>query len=143
MWLFTGLSSCPSSLFIDAYSLLMSHGSSMRFTEPPSILVDGSWDAFLERCFNGSYIPSSQCTYILMISSFPPAYFWQQYNQSLGTPLEGSCGVNNAALVISSAALNTAGDIAVFALPIAMLAQLNLRRSHKVALIALFTTGAL
>ncbi|RYP46258.1 hypothetical protein DL768_007525 [Monosporascus sp. mg162] len=72
----------------------------------------------------------------------PPAYFWEQYDPSLNPPPEGSCGVNNPALVISSAALNTVGDVVVFALPLAMLWQLNLRQSHKIALIALFTTGA-
>jgi len=57
--------------------------------------------------------------------------------------LTGVCAVDNPALVISSSALNTVGDILIFALPIFMLWQLQLKNSHKYALILVFATGVL
>ncbi|KAI1476337.1 hypothetical protein F4774DRAFT_412971 [Daldinia eschscholtzii] len=73
----------------------------------------------------------------------PPALFWEQYNPALNPRPKGSCHVHNASLVISSSALNTAGDIMVFALPIAILFRLQLKRTQKVGLVLLFATGAL
>ncbi|KAI1337121.1 hypothetical protein F5Y15DRAFT_426036 [Xylariaceae sp. FL0016] len=78
-----------------------------------------------------------------LFQCFPPALFWEQYNISLKSPPSGTCGVKNADLVISSSALNSVGDVVIFALPIAMLWQLQLKKAHKLALILVFATGAL
>lgn len=75
--------------------------------------------------------------------SFPPAFFWEQYNPALDPPPKGSCGAVNAPLVISTSALNTGGDILVFALPWAMLSRLQLNRANKISLFGVFATGAL
>jgi hypothetical protein len=60
----------------------------------------------------------------------------------LDPPPDGSCGAENAPLVIATSALNTAGDVFVFSLPIAMLSQLQLSRANKFSLFAVFATGA-
>ncbi|KAK6957401.1 hypothetical protein Daesc_000185 [Daldinia eschscholtzii] len=78
-----------------------------------------------------------------LFQCFPPALFWEQYNPALSPRPKGSCHVHNASLVISSSALNTAGDIIVFALPIAILFRLQLKPMQKVGLVLLFATGAL
>lgn len=75
--------------------------------------------------------------------SFPPAFFWEQYNPALDPPPKGSCDAENAPLVISTSALNTAGDIFVFALPLAVLSRLQLNRAKKISLFGVFATGAL
>ena len=75
--------------------------------------------------------------------SFPPAFFWEQYNPALDPPPKGSCNAENAPLVISTSALNTAGDILVFALPLAVLSRLQLNRAKKISLCGVFATGAL
>lgn len=87
--------------------------------------------------------PDSASCYLLTTPSFPPAFFWEQYNPTLNPPAKGSCGADNASLVISTSALNTAGDVLVFSLPIAMLSRLQLNRANKISLFGVFATGAL
>ncbi|KAL6850757.1 hypothetical protein ACO1O0_007883 [Amphichorda felina] len=77
-----------------------------------------------------------------LFQCFPPAFFWEQYNPGLDPPPKGSCGAANAPLVIATSALNTGGDVLVFALPIAMLSRLQLNRANKISLFGVFATGA-
>lgn len=75
--------------------------------------------------------------------SVPPSLFWTQYDTELTTPPSGFCGVKYPQFVISSSALNSVGDLIIFALPIAMLWKLQLKRIQKFALFLVFATGAL
>ncbi|KFH47793.1 hypothetical protein ACRE_012880 [Hapsidospora chrysogenum ATCC 11550] len=86
--------------------------------------------------------PRGLCPNAYTDDSFPPAFFWEQYNPALDPPPKGSCNAENAPLVISTSALNTAGDIFVFALPLAMLSRLQLNRAKKISLCGVFATGA-
>jgi len=82
------------------------------------------------------------CFFSALFQCTPVSFFWQQYNVGRVPPAQGHCTVHNTNLVISSSALNTVGDIVIFALPIAMLWRLQLKRAHKAALILVFATGA-
>ncbi|RYC58004.1 hypothetical protein CHU98_g8200 [Xylaria longipes] len=73
----------------------------------------------------------------------PVDFFWSQYNPHLNPRPEGSCTVNSPALVISSSALNSIGDIGILVLPVIMIRQLQLPRQKRIALGLVFATGAL
>ncbi|KAI1346012.1 hypothetical protein F5Y01DRAFT_322422 [Xylaria sp. FL0043] len=73
----------------------------------------------------------------------PVHFFWSQYDPNLIPRPKGSCYVNGPALVISSSALNSIGDIGILVLPILMVWHLQLPRSKRIALGLVFATGAL
>jgi hypothetical protein len=75
--------------------------------------------------------------------SFPPAFWWEQYNRALDPRPAEFCGVKYSSFVISSSALNSVEDIIISALPVAVVWKLHLKRSHKYALMLVFATGAL
>jgi len=137
---------CPFLLSTYEFSHWIPHGSNIASMRLACMPLAGGWDAFGPHYSNGmwfssraSMLGSSSLTY----DSSPVSFFWQQYNVGRVTPAQGSCTVHNTPLVIASSALNTGGDIVIFALPIAMLWRLQLKRSHKAALILVFATGAL
>ncbi|KAH7031688.1 uncharacterized protein B0I36DRAFT_324432 [Microdochium trichocladiopsis] len=80
------------------------------------------------------------CFFAAMLQCVPPSLFWERFKPD--GDMSGVCAVDNPALVISSSALNTVGDVLIFALPLFMLWQLQLKKSHKYALILVFATGA-
>lgn len=99
---------------------------------------------FFSALFQWYITPSSVNDITVLIGcSFPPSFFYERFNPTLNPPPEGFCGANNAPLVIAGSALNSVGDLIIFALPIGMLWRLQLKRSHKIALILVFATGAL
>ncbi|KAI0867335.1 hypothetical protein GGS24DRAFT_515889 [Hypoxylon argillaceum] len=71
----------------------------------------------------------------------PVDFFWNQYNPHLNPRPEGSCYLNSPALVISSSALNSVGDIGILILPVIMIGQLQLPRPKRIALGLIFATG--
>ncbi|KAI1299553.1 hypothetical protein F5Y03DRAFT_408721 [Xylaria venustula] len=72
----------------------------------------------------------------------PVDFFWSQYNIHLNPRPKGSCYVNGPALVISSSALNSIGDVVILVLPIIMIVQLQLPRPKRIAVGLVFATGA-
>ncbi|KAI0023076.1 hypothetical protein F4780DRAFT_127176 [Xylariomycetidae sp. FL0641] len=86
-------------------------------------------------CVGGFFAAMLQCV--------PPSHFWEKYNPGLATRPEGYCGVDNAALVISTSVFAVVADIILFILAMTMLSQLRLKRPQRLAFILIFGTGAL
>ncbi|KAL1863910.1 hypothetical protein Daus18300_008059 [Diaporthe australafricana] len=80
--------------------------------------------------------------FAVIFQCVPPSLFWTQYNPALSPQPTGFCGVEYPAFVVASSALNSVADVFIFALPLAMLWKLQLRRSQKFGLTFLFATGA-
>jgi len=77
-----------------------------------------------------------------ILNSRPIHFYWDRYN--LAKPgLQGVCPLNPTLFPLVASALNTAGDIAVLAIPIFALNNLRLKRKKKIALISVFCMGGL
>ncbi|KAF4121950.1 hypothetical protein GMORB2_1790 [Geosmithia morbida] len=98
------------------------------------------WCLIAIAIYNGGWFISS--FFAALFQCYPPQYFWEQQNPALAPPPAGTCGAHNAPLVISTSALNTFGDILIFALPLAMLSKIQLNRANKLSLLGVFATGA-
>ncbi|KAF2836600.1 hypothetical protein M501DRAFT_979939 [Patellaria atrata CBS 101060] len=71
----------------------------------------------------------------------PISYFWESRNISRRLPAVGRCTNNNDLAIISTAALNTVGDIALLVLPITVLWRLNFSKKTKLGVIGIFCFG--